>query len=316
MQRNLKLNRSASQMDAQAAQPVATNFAQQDAPQAQNAPAQQPAPPPLQQTDFRISEADFDSDTFAKAKTIDDYIQPLAPDDPGGEGRGTAPELDDPQPGFGGGSVEDMGGGSGVPSMDENEALAETRKLMDMRETGQALLISFVADGSAAGYQKYNYEPWQKDLLVRAWAPIIQSKNLRVNPYLQILYAEGISSGPLFVLMFKNRKIRMENEDLRRQVQQLNREKMQMQQATAAASPGNEVPPPRNVQIRSDIKTLWKVDDNGFFMHGTDKARTYIPEPQRKDKPVLTPDNYERLCKHNTKARIDLIFKTGVANAG
>jgi hypothetical protein len=270
------------------------------------------------QTDFRISETDFDQDTFTKAKSVDDYLPP-APDQ-GGEGSDGMPEPEeDPQPGFGGGTLEGMG--AGTAGMSQDEALEETRKLMDMRQTAQSLAISFVADGTVSGYEKYNYKDWQFNLLVKAWAPIIQAKNLKVNPAIQILYAEGISTGPLFVLMFKNRKIRMENEDLRLQVQRLNREKMELQQAAAEGMPGNTMTAPKNVQIRKDIKTLWLVDDNGRFKYSTGKdAKThnyrYIPDAERTDKPMLTKDNYTRLCKYNGQNKIDLIFKTGATHAG
>ncbi len=195
------------------------------------------------------------------------------------------------------------------PEMDETEAAKQAGLLMDMRETAQALGLAYMADGHVKGYEQYKYQAWQKKLLVEAWSPLIQEMGLRVNKFIRVLYAEGISTTPLAVTAAKARSYRLENERLRRQLQQ-------MQAATAAAASRNQqeqaaplAPPPPQAQswnrMDYDSARKWEVDDNGFFK---EDQNGFIKAADRREKPLLKPEVYQRLIKWNTKERIDRIF--------
>lgn len=238
---------------------------------------------------------------------MDDAEAQAGGDTTGADAGGTAGLSEDPPIAAFGGSEDPgavAGGGSG---MSEQDALKQTRTLMDMRETGQALLIAQIADGRLDGYKQYCYAPWQKDLLVEAWAPLVQSAGITVNPWIKVMYAEGISTGPLIVLTVKNRNLRMENDRLKAQIRKMEKRDPGEVKISGSDTVGSAIPAPPGVQTRYDIKTFWKVDDNGFFEYNIDKV--YIPKPHRKVKPMLTPENYALLCKHNTKERIDRIYK-------
>ena len=183
------------------------------------------------------------------------------------------------------------------PPMDESEAMKQTRTLMDMRETAQSLGLSYIADGSLDGYERYKYETWQKNLLVEAWTPIIQSMGIRVNPWLKVLYAEGISTTPIAVLAFNNRKARLKIEQQAAYIRHLEHENANLKTTT---------PPPPSKPLRNDTKNQWAVDENGYFENTI--AGKYIPKATRKEKPDLTPEAYELLCKHNGKDFIDDVF--------
>lgn len=236
---------------------------------------------------------------------MDDHL-PAEPE-PGGTDPGSVDPVPEEPPvsAFGGTDPGALGGGA--PAMTEQDAIKHTRTLMDMRETAQALIIAQIADGKMDEYKKYLYSPWQKELLIDAWAPLIQSAGLTVNPWVKVLYAEGVSTGPLVILTAKNRNLRLENEQLKARIRQMKAQESGEVKITATPAANTNIPAPSNLQTRYDIKTYWKVDDNGFFEFNIDKVR--IPIPHRKVRPQLTPENYRLLCKHNTKERIDRIFK-------
>lgn len=191
--------------------------------------------------------------------------------------------------------------------MNEAEAQKEARTLMQMRETAQALGLSYLADGGVEGWEQFKYEPWQMQLLVEAWAPIVQGLNFRVNKYVRVLYAEGIASGPMVMTALKARSHRLENERLKEQLYE-----MQMQQMPAQRAPDNAIMQPAQAakpafdRMNYDSKRMWDVDANGFFTQGADGK--YIPQGKRREKPLLKPDIYQRLCKWNGKEKVDRIF--------
>lgn len=196
--------------------------------------------------------------------------------------------------------------------MSEGEANKEARTILAMRETAQALGLAYLSDGQVDGWEHYKYEPWQMSLLVEAWAPIIQGLNFRVNKWVRVFYAEGVASGPMFLTALKNRKLRLENEALKEEIRQ-----MQRQQAAATAPAPAPAAPPGSIlvtppakpafdRLNYDSKRMWAVDDNGFFER--DHNGDYIPQLKRREKPILKPEVYQRLIKWNSKERVDKIF--------
>jgi hypothetical protein len=159
------------------------------------------------------------------------------------------------------------------PPMEEAESLKEAAKLMDMRETVQALGLNYAADGEIGDWERYKYEPWAKRLLIEAWAPIVQQMNLRVNKWLQVFYAEGMGTAPLVMMTMKARKLRLENEELKRQLYQHQVNEAARAQA-ASAAPSNSIslgaPAPAGEwdRMNYDSKRKWAVDDNGYFLEG------------------------------------------------
>ncbi|MBS1628835.1 MAG: hypothetical protein JST27_02140 [Bacteroidetes bacterium] len=59
-------------------------------------------------------------------------------------------------------------------------------------------------------------------------------------------------------------------------------------------------------RLNYDSKRMWDIDANGFFTQGA--AGKYIPAAQRREKPLLKPEVYEKLCKWNGKEKVDRIF--------
>lgn len=192
-----------------------------------------------------------------------------------------------------------------APAMSEDDAMKETRKLMNMRESGQALGLCYIAEGKLDNNARYKYEPWAKDLLIEAWAPIIQESNLRVNKWIQIIYAEAMGTSPLFFMAFQTKKLRVENDRLREEIMQRNAND------AARAAGGYTQPFPANAnavwnRLNYDSEKKWGVDDQGYFIEG---KNGFIKVADRKEKPQLTPDVYALLCKWNEKAKIDRIFE-------
>lgn len=176
--------------------------------------------------------------------------------------------------------------------MTAEEAKSHTRTLIDMRDTVQSMALAFIGDGNFKQYQLYQYQEWQKRLLEDAYAPLISQYNLKVPMGVKILYAEAVTATPLFALAVQNRKYRLENEELKRQL----RKKKQKEAAQETAV------------LRRDVATLWKIDENGFFTNRNDKKMTYIKAIDRTERPGLSAEEYALLCKHNSKDFVDKVF--------
>lgn len=185
--------------------------------------------------------------------------------------------------------------GKGREPLSESDAMKQTETLMDMRETAQSLALSYIAEGDLSRFEAYKYEPWQKRLLVEAWTPLIQQWGLRVNPFIKILYAEGISTGPIAMLAINNRKQRLRIEEQAQEISRLRNE-------NSSLKTNNIV----EFKTRNDAKNLWLVDEAGYFQYTP--AGKYIKKDERSEKPDLSPDNYKQLVKYNGKAEIDKIF--------
>jgi hypothetical protein len=188
-----------------------------------------------------------------------------------------------------------------IMSIDESKK--HTATLIDMRETIQSMGLALLSDGNVADYKQFNYAPWAKSLLVDAWHPIIQQYNLKVNPYVHILYAEGITAGPLIALALKNRKLRLKQEEQAEIIRRQNQKIAKLEEAANAA----EMQAETSVKsLRPDTKNQWKIDEKGFFEN--DRRGTYIKKPERKERAELTTESYPLLCKHNGKAFVDKVF--------
>ena len=177
-------------------------------------------------------------------------------------------------------------------SMDE--AARTTATLIEVRDTIQSFGISFYADGDMKHAPDYSYENWQKEKLIKAYTPIVHRANLTISPWVDVLVAEAICTGPLIALTFKNRNLRLENERMAKKIAELQREKNSPENVYAQKS------------TRTDGKNVWTVDKSGYFTY-TPK-NTYIPKEKRTEKPTLTTENYDLLVKHNGKEMIDKIF--------
>ncbi len=179
------------------------------------------------------------------------------------------------------------------PPMTEIEAENETAKWMRFRENLQAYGISWYADGSFAGAEKYTYKPHQFNQLVKAWSPVVQRANVRLPPMADIALAELMCTGPLIGLMNQNRKYRKELAAARAQNEQL---KQQLSD---------------DLNKRRDAKYLWEIGENeigdyGYFTRTP--AGTYLAKDKRTERPKLTPENIELLIKHNGKAAVDRLI--------
>lgn len=170
--------------------------------------------------------------------------------------------------------------------MDETEARKQTVTLMTMRQTLQSYGIAWYADGSfkTEMANQYNYAPADFNKLVDAWAPVVQTANIRVPPFANILLTEAICTGPLIGLMAQNRKMRKELEYYK------NKERKEKAETV------------RNFNKRPDTKTAWGLGFNeagvyGYFTHQANG--TYIPKQHRKQRPELTPETIELIKKHN-----------------
>ena len=186
-----------------------------------------------------------------------------------------------------------MGGEAPLQNIDL--AKRNTEILVNFRDGLQSFGISIYADGDFKHYDLYQYEQWQKDRLVQAWLPIVQQMGITVSPWLDVIMAEVVCTGPLVGLAFSNRKYRMENERLKKELE------------ASRATKESKISDAVISADRPDGKNAWTVDVDGFF-HYTNKG-TYLKKEGRVLRPKLTPENYEMLCKHNGKEYIDRVFK-------
>lgn len=177
-------------------------------------------------------------------------------------------------------------------ALTDEEVRRNTKTLIDFRDNVQGYGISYISDGDLQHANLYQYSQWQKNKLVEAWMPIIAKTGLRISPWVDVLMAEVICTGPLVGLCLQNRKIRLENEQMKKKIVEMQANMSVLQHEYKDA--------------RTDSKNAWKVDGNGNFEY-TPKG-TYIKLNDRNEKPELTPANYTLLCKHNGKELIDKIF--------
>lgn len=184
-----------------------------------------------------------------------------------------------------------------APAMSESEALKHTRTLMDMRETLQGMGIAWFADGSVKDYHRYDYDSTGKNLLIEAWAPIIQQSGIRVNPFIKVVWAETVATGPLIALMVQNRKYRMDLEELQQRSARLQRENNALRNQAQAKQP----------EGRPDIKKYWTVDEAGFFDYGLDGK--YLLKNIRKERPDFSdPVTVDLLRKYNGAEKVKEVF--------
>jgi hypothetical protein len=198
--------------------------------------------------------------------------------------------------------------------MSDVDAESNTRTLMTMRETGQAVGLAYLAEGDIEPWERYKYKPFQFELLVKAWMPIVQSTGLKVNKWVNLLFWEGMATGPLAMTALKARQLRLENDRLKEQlynmqVQQAARDFAAQNNGTGPAATAAQPQQGFN-RMNYDSKRAWEVDNNGFFTHGWNgSALKYIEVPKRKEKPLLRPEVYEKLIQFNGKEVIVQIFK-------
>lgn len=166
------------------------------------------------------------------------------------------------------------------------------KTFIDFRSDLQAYAISQIADGNFNESDKYKYKDWQKNKLIEAWTPIFKNYKVTFSPWINVIMSEAVCTAPLVGLAYQNRKLRIENEKLKKELAKL---EAQEPRYTPQVEPD-----------RPDTKTGWKVDENGYFEY--DIFKKYIKKDNRKEKPKLTRENYELLSKHNGKENIDRIF--------
>lgn len=174
---------------------------------------------------------------------------------------------------------------------DPEISLINTKMWMDIREQLQSLGISLYADGSIDGFDKYHFHPAHKDNLVRAWSRVISHYNVPAPPpFIDILIAELAANMPLVQLARQNRKYRLENEELRAE--------------------NNMIKSSGDPYGRPDQKTLWLVDNQGFFEY-TKKGKKFVrlTKAEKKTIPSPTGEALIRLIKHNGEEKIKSIFK-------
>lgn len=175
--------------------------------------------------------------------------------------------------------------------LSDREALDNTAVLMDLRETAQGYGLSLWVDGTFKNAEHYFYQPEEKARLVKAWSRVIGHYRVHVSPWVDVLFTEAVTTGPMLAVAFQARKYRMENEQMKERLRQY-----EEPQADG-----------RTVYSRNDTKTQWKIDENGYFEYT--ESNTYIPKKNRKMKPDLSQENYQLLCKHNGKEYVDEVFK-------
>lgn len=186
-------------------------------------------------------------------------------------------------------------GASEDAAMTDIQARAQTKTLIEFRDGVQSFGISWFSDGNLSNAPMYQYKDWQKNKLIDAWTPIVSEYNLKLSPWANVIMTELICTAPMVGLAFQNRKLRIENEKLKAQLQQ---SETFRESATAAGD---------YKDVRTDSKTKWTIDVDGYFTH-TPKGN-YIGKPERSEKPQPTPENYELLVKHNGKEFVDKALK-------
>jgi len=174
--------------------------------------------------------------------------------------------------------------------LSDKEAEENTEVLMDIRETVQSYGLSLYIDGTFRHAEDYEYSPEARRKLIKAWSRVIGHYRMRVSPWMGVIMAEGVTTGPMIAAVVKQKR---EIKELRAKVAHYE-----------ARERGTGIP--HAAITRRDTKTHWKVDENGYFEYT--ESNTYIPKKNRKMKPELTQENYELLCKHNGREYVDSIF--------
>jgi hypothetical protein len=181
--------------------------------------------------------------------------------------------------------------------LEDKTAATNTALFMDIREMVQGGLIAMYADGSIGDWERYKYDDNQKKQLIKAWTPLIQKSGIKVSPWANVLITESMCSAPLVALAFQNRKMRQENDKLRKELIQL--------RIKNNDDPG-EIP---KGSPRFNNKNAWRIDEKGYFMFKSDgKSTNYLTQSKRKERPKM-PFDYDMLVKYNDKEFVHKVFE-------
>lgn len=172
---------------------------------------------------------------------------------------------------------------------------AEKKKLemlMRGRDMLQAHALAILAK-QPKEYKQFKLESWEFEMLCDAYAETVASIG-HIPPWINIVIAEAVIMIPKVVSVFDLRKKNQKLKEQKAEILALRAEKAALEKAVKSAS-------------RKDVATLWKVDENGYFMYLPNSQ--YLKADLRSEKPDLTPENYEQLVKYNGEEYIKKVFK-------
>ena len=183
----------------------------------------------------------------------------------------------------------------------EQTAHDNTKTLIEIRENLQAFGLSYLSEGNIKGFQDYKYKQWEKDLLIDAWRPIVQNMNITVSPWIKVAYSEAIATTPLVNLAMKNRKLRLQNEQYKAEIEQL-KNNLNTEEYEAKIMPLTS-----NTERNPDNKNAWVIDSEGYYTYNA-KGNKYFKKEDRKEKCVINPEILPKLIEVNSKETIEKEF--------
>lgn len=177
-----------------------------------------------------------------------------------------------------------------APVLTPDAIASKAKRFVQMRDLIQSRLMAFIA-GNPDTWSEYKLENWEFDMFVEVYGPMVAQMG-EIPVWMDILIAELIITGPKIHKIIEAKKEKKAIEKIRKENGHTSNDT-----PTAGATTAQRV----------DLKTRWIVDEKGYFKH--DNAGNYIPQPKRKERPILSnPLNYELLVKYNGEDAIKSIY--------
>lgn len=231
----------------------------------------------IPEVNSEISVSDFLEDTFSTAKVDAETLaeqQAAENADIPNENYYAGPEL----------STEEK--------QTPEQIKSQTASLIKGRDMLQQRALAYLAK-SPKEYKKFALESHEFEWLCEVYGEYVGLLG-KIPDWINIVIAELCIMIPKIQNAWGMRQLVDENNRLKQEVKKLK-----------AKDKKNGVIQPDQAE-RNDTKTLWMVDRKGYFKYHFNND--FIREADRTEKPLLTPENYEKLCRHNGKESIDKIF--------
>ena len=181
-------------------------------------------------------------------------------------------------------------------TIDPQEAKNKTERLLKIRDQLQSRLLAFAAR-QPENHKSFTLDKWEFDWLVDVYSEIVGDFGT-IPVWVEILLVESCIMGPKIMAVLDSRRKEKIIEQQAAEISRLRNEQNGFQQ--------NETPAPSKGTNRPDAKKYWQVNAEGRFLY--DMHGNYVKDGESKEKPELTPENYNQLVKYNGVERINKIF--------
>jgi hypothetical protein len=181
-------------------------------------------------------------------------------------------------------------------TIDPAAAKNKTERLLKIRDQLQSRLLAFAAR-QPENHKSFELDKWEFDWLVDVYSEIVGEFGT-IPVWVEIILVESCVMGPKIMAVLDSRRKEKIIEQQAAEISRLRNEKNGFTR--------NETPSPATGTSRPDAKKYWQVNAEGRFLY--DINGNYLKDGEAKERPDLTPENYNQLVKYNGLERINKIF--------